>query len=374
MKNLATFDLGTGMGTGDDAQYAWDGTVLTVKNGAAITITGTVSGGRRIEVAQDAAAAITLDHVSITGLGENQSPLRLHVGAALALHLQGSNKLKAGANCAGIQAPGGTMLRIGGPGMLAATGGCGGAGIGGSECGGENAGAITIDGGTIVAKGHYQSGAGIGGGTGGATITIHGGVITAKGGNGCAGIGGGFGRTGGVIAIHGGVVTAKGGLDAAGIGGGSGGCDEGSKGGIITITGGTVAAQGGIRSAGIGGGFNREGGIITIEGSACVNATGGSEIFFDVGGGAGIGSGGSENDVPIAAGHIKIDTRHGATVAAQGGKGKGFWGDGAAIGQGGFFGHNGGDAGVVYVGTRPDVSQAMNCLANYPSDSLPLGH
>ena len=42
----ATFDLAAGTGTG--AGWTWEDPVLTVNNGANITITGQVSNGRRI--------------------------------------------------------------------------------------------------------------------------------------------------------------------------------------------------------------------------------------------------------------------------------------------------------------------------------------
>ena len=81
----------------------------------------------------------------------------------------------------------------GGTGALEATGGNGGAGIGGGYV-------------TKIAGG---------------TITINGGVVTATGGNGGAGIGGSSGKDGGTVTINGGTVTATGGNGGAGIGGGN---------------------------------------------------------------------------------------------------------------------------------------------------------
>jgi len=127
----ATFNLETGTGTGTG--YTWSNPILTINNGATITITGTVSDGRRIEVAANASVNITLDNVSITGLADNQSPLLLNDGATVALTIEGVNTLTAGNNCAGIQAPDGTTLTIGGTGFLTATGGNFGAGIGGGK-------------------------------------------------------------------------------------------------------------------------------------------------------------------------------------------------------------------------------------------------
>jgi uncharacterized lipoprotein YbaY len=74
----STFNLATCTGTGAD--YTWADPVLTVNNGANIEITGSVSNGRRIEIPAGAIAGITLNGVSITNPGPNQSPLRLHTG------------------------------------------------------------------------------------------------------------------------------------------------------------------------------------------------------------------------------------------------------------------------------------------------------
>jgi len=88
------------------------------------------------------------------------------------------------------------------------------AGIGGNNAA---AGVITINGGTVTATGG-PGGAGIGGTTGG-TITINGGTVTATGNTTGMGIGG----TNSNIAINGGTVTAIGGTSSgAGIGGVSG--------------------------------------------------------------------------------------------------------------------------------------------------------
>ena len=63
----------------------WDGTVLTVNNGANIEITGTVTSGRRIVIASGATANVTLNDVSITGFTygsdpyEDVCPLWLHL-------------------------------------------------------------------------------------------------------------------------------------------------------------------------------------------------------------------------------------------------------------------------------------------------------
>ena len=193
-------------------------------------------------------------------------------------------------------------------GTVTATGGEGGAGIGGGDGGAaEN---ITITGGTVTAAGGYY-GAGIGGGSGGSgkNITITGGTVTAAGGWGGAGIGGGNGGYGGygngkTITIKGGTVTAKGGDCGAGIGGGDSGIGEN-----ITITDGTVTATGGIYGAGIGGGVNASSSNVTVSGAAQVTATAGKSDGY-YGAGATIGSGGNETGgQPVDGEEIQADIR-----------------------------------------------------------------
>lgn len=114
--------------------------------------------------------------------------------------------------CAGICVPAGNMLEIygqsEGTGVLNATGGTGGAGIGGSnETGKKSCGTVTINGGVVTATGN-GSGAGIGGtedGAGG-IVTINGGMVTATGGEYSApGIGKGHYSSG----SHGSLVVPK---------------------------------------------------------------------------------------------------------------------------------------------------------------------
>ena len=162
---------------------------------------------------------------------------------------------------AAINVPQGTALTIygqtEGTGSLHVDGHMSGAGIGGNKSCGN--GSITINGGTVWAKGGGTA-AGIGTGKDVAydssnfcdPIVINGGTVSAYGnGNNTAGIGTGYAYncTGGVIRITGGNVTAAGGSNAAGIGG-SWYC----TGGDIQISGGTVVATGGV---GIGGGKAR---------------------------------------------------------------------------------------------------------------------
>ena len=167
-------------------------------------------------------------------------------------------------------------------GTLTATGENG-AGIGGGSW--ENAGTITINGGSVTATGGYNQ-AGIGGGDqgSGGTVTISGGNVTATGGQEAAGIGSGFEGSGGNITIHGGSITATGGGPAAGIGSGSSGSYDN-----ITINGGTVTATGGQEAAGIGSVANGSYGNITINGGT-VKATGG-EYAAGIGGADGVSYG-----------------------------------------------------------------------------------
>ena len=184
---------------------------------------------------------------------------------------------------------------------VTATGGDGGAGIGGGNGGAaEN---ITITGSTVTATGGGSvlgfGGAGIGGGgdgrnsdSNGKNITITGSTVTAKGGNGSAGIGGGVAGIGEAITITGSTVTAiSNGCGQRGNGGGAGiggGCNR--NGSHITINGGTVTAEGGDHGAGIGGGAKGSGSNVTVSGAAQVTAIAGKGDRWD-GAGATIGSG-----------------------------------------------------------------------------------
>ncbi|QNK40453.1 cadherin-like beta sandwich domain-containing protein [Caproicibacter fermentans] len=202
---------------------------------------------------------------------------------AVNLTLKDSNYLKSGSCFAGLQVDGKQTLKIDGSGSLTATGGLGGAGIGGGahvdtvfQDYGFGCGTIGIRGGTVTAVGGdtgtvnqvtVYGGAGIGGGgihvgnggdgESGGNLTVSGGAVTANGNGGSAGIGGGAGFQGGsngTVSITGGTVTANGStalvnydglytlLRSAGIGG-AGGKDTGGSGGTITISGGTVTAK-----------------------------------------------------------------------------------------------------------------------------------
>lgn len=285
---------------------------------------------------EDATANVTLDGVNIdtskTGIiGRDQAALRTEGDGDVNIELDGDNYLKSSfaSHAAGLNKGNSGTLTINDEdnnGKLEATGGHGGAGIGGGQH--SSASDITITGGTITARGS-NSGAGIGGGASdingpycngsnitisggdvtaigsvyasgigggsigsGSDITISGGKVTAKGGDqGGAGIGGGFWASGSDITISGGEVEATGGGLAAGIGGGNGG-----NGTDIEISGGKVTAKGGMSGAGIGGGCRGTGSSITISGDAQVKAQGGTEYNEnEEGAGAGIGNGGAGN-------------------------------------------------------------------------------
>ena len=301
---------------------------------------------------EDATANVTLDGVNINTDANRRNETAFHTEGKgdVNIELDGSNTLRSGyfSNAAGLNKGNSGTLTINDEdnnGKLEATGGYGGAGIGGGRH--SSASDITITGGTITARGSY-SGAGIGGGASdingpycngsnitisggdvtaigsvyasgigggsigsGSNITISDGKVTAKGGDqGGAGIGGGFWASGSDITISGGEVEATGGGLAAGIGGGNGG-----NGTDIEISGGKVTAKGGMSGAGIGGGCRGTGSDITISGDAQVKAQGGTEHNeYNEGAGAGIGNGGTRGKneagkkVPVDGAEVEPDT------------------------------------------------------------------
>ena len=232
---------------------------------------------------------------------DTASPITVMPNGNLQLTLLGENKLICTASKAGVWIPELASIEINGTGKITVTGGKNSAGIGGNYK--ENAGNITINNGTIIAKtiDDEYCGAGIGGGTSGhgGTIIINGGDVYAES-RGGAGIGGGRGcynmATGGSsgdITINGGKVEAKSIYGGAGIGGGSGG--SGGNVDEIIITGGIIIASSGSAGAGIGGGRGMHnegykggnGGTITITGGE-ITATSNENWF---GSGCGIGCG-----------------------------------------------------------------------------------
>ena len=247
--------------TAETVEY-WDpvGKVTNTVEATVVTAdTTTLAGGWYVVVGSVSCASITVkgeNHLILadgcelmaTG-GEYQAGIAVEKGDALAIYGQTA-----------------------GTGKLTATGGTGGAGIGG---GGEYAEGdlVTVSGGTV---------------------TVNGGIVTATGGVLGAGIGGGAYIDGGTVTINGGVVTATGGTYGAGIGAGAG---PGVGGGTVTINGGTVTARSDLWSAGIGGGLGGDGGTVTI--------TGGRLDVTDDEGKSRIGKGflgGSEGSVAISGG------------------------------------------------------------------------
>lgn len=298
---------------------------------------------------EDATANVTLDGVNIdtskttSVIGRGQAALRTEGDGDVNIELDGDNYLKSSfaSHAAGLNKGNSGTLTINDEdnnGKLEATGGYGGAGIGGGYD--SSTSDITITGGTITARGS-NSGAGIGGGNhgNGSNITISGGDVTAIGSVYASGIGGGLYGSGSDITISGGKVKATGGEAASGIGGGnqghgrnieiSGGEVEASGGDLgagigggnrghdsnIEISGGEVTAKGGMSGAGIGGGCRGTGSSITISGDAQVKAQGGTEHNeYNEGAGAGIGNGGTRGKneagkkVPVDGAEVEPDT------------------------------------------------------------------
>ena len=222
-----------------------------------------------IDAEEKTTANVTLDGVNIDASSreEKTAGIRTTGDGNVTIELDGNNSVKSAADAAGLQKnnSGNLTIKDGNTtaGKLEATGGRGGAGIGGGA--NESASNITITGGEIIATGG-NGGAGIGGGR-------------DSGPNSASG-----------ILISGGKVTATGGdFGGAGIGGGNW-----SSASDITITGGEVTAKGGTNGAGIGGGWNGRGGnlSVSITGDAQVKVQGGDSDYW-AGAGAGIGNGGS---------------------------------------------------------------------------------
>ena len=241
---------------------------VTLQNGDVLN----GKGGENTKVKIADGATVTLSGVDITIPDDwsHQWPgISCEGNATINLASGTTNNVKGGYNNPSIFFPKDKTLTINGEGLLNATGGRNGAGIGSGR--NSSCGDITISGGIITAKGGY-SGAGIGSGSYQSScgdITISGGIITAKGGDSGAGIGTGNNSCScGDITINGGTVTATGGEDAAGIG-----SNFNCFCGDITISGGTVTATGGEDATGIGSGHHGSCGDITISGGT-VTATG----------------------------------------------------------------------------------------------------
>lgn len=293
-------------------------------------------------------ANVTLRDVSIDASKEGKAALTLSKegGGSVVLELDGNNTLVSGEGHAGIEKGNvGTKLIIqdeknddgsektdekNDTGHLTATGGAGGAGIGGASKGATpHTRNINITGGDITANGGAGA-AGIGGGQGGSMINtaagtgvISGGKINATGGEGAAGIGGGKDSYLNTLVITGGAdVTATGGQGGAGIGGG-----EGRWSIDVTIKDGSkVNATGNGGGAGIGGG-NKNGafGFVIQGDDTVVNATGnggGAGIGGGNGGASGSGNSANKGKITDIQGGTVNAVSHGGGAGIGGGKGK----------------------------------------------------
>lgn len=334
-------------------QKAADGSFCTNESGKTLDnyedktpVTLTTSGEEpthntaSIYTEKGVSTTVTLDNVNINASGTDKAAI--YTEGKVTLELDGNNTLTGGTGHAALEKYSTASNNVadqnytltlqdetGKTGSLTATGGAGGAGIGGGSAqNGGYANNITITGGTVTAIGG-AGGAGIGSGKGSnknggnaSDITISGEntTVTATGNAGGAGIGGGKGdgsyRSGQGFDItirDGAHVEATGGEGGAGIGGG-----DGSKGGKasglgrdITITGEgtTVNATG----SGIGGGQDGQGYLININGGAHVEATGGA-------GGAGIGggSGGQGDTITVSGGTVNANGSGGGAGIGSG--------------------------------------------------------
>ncbi len=293
---------GAGPATADGPPVTtWSQLSSAVAAGGTVTLGADLSNpaGANLTVGT---TAVTLDlnghSLSITGLPANKAGIEVGTGRSLTLE----NPTVAG-------------------GTLVATGGSGGAGIGGSGAlsGGapQGAGSITVRSGVMLTATGGNSAAGIGGGSAGdgsctgggsslSSLQVTGGNVTANGGNFAAGIGSSdcSAAPPGQVTVSGGVVDATGGVNGAGIGGGFDGA-----GGPVSISGGTVTATGGGFGAGVGGGSGRPGGQVDVSAGE-LRAIGGDR-------GAGIGGGNLGGGGSVTVGGV-VRAANGTNASAVG--------------------------------------------------------
>ena len=271
---------------------------------------------------EDDKVEVKLDNVNIDTSSTGSAAVSVTGKGDTNIELDGDNELKSGRSHAGLEhnktdtSGKLTIQDKDKNGSLDATGGRGGAGIGGGM---SKDGQATITGGTITANGGRLA-SGIGGGAGSridkiigsGDVEITGGTITATGNSGGAGIGGGLSGDGNVRISGGTIISAvSDGSDygGAGIGGGhGGGCH-------VTITGDATVkeAQGFGGGAGIGSGVYGPIGDVEISGNANVERAIGSDL------GAGIGAGYGESGFPNVG---KVTIKDNAKIGlAQGGAG-----------------------------------------------------
>lgn len=279
---------------GEYAVSAYDGAnTLTVKANATITLADV-----NITAAADT-SAISIESGSVTLIVDKDSTLiggdngaGIYVAEDASVTIQSKNNAK--------------LTAIGNAGEDDNSGA---AGIGGTKDNG-NSGAITIDGATVLAKGHGRHGAGIGSGNNGEVKgeikIINSADVTAYGGY-CNFEGEGPQKEGASTDDMWAKKDYEGG---AAIGGGSG---TGSTIANITITGSAVVAFGGPKSAGIGAGYWSNCANITITNSE-IEAYGGSSS-------AGIGTSrvNKASDKVYGSGNEGTIVISGSTVEAVGG-------------------------------------------------------
>lgn len=282
-----------------------DDDIMTFENNTAGTVTRAVSEAAKhiitiINNYTKKDTTVTLEDVNIDVSKDNKAALSVKGEGDTTLKLEGDNTLKSGNGYAGVEKNDNTssgkltITADSNQNTLMAVGGSGGAGIGSDN--NNSTSKLGITGGTITATGGNYS-AGIGGGIrGNADVTITGNAVIKK---------------------------AQGNYNGAGIGGGGGGN------GTVTISGNAVVeeAVGGTSErggAGIGGGGWKDGDV-TISGNAKVDARGGTSA-------AGIGGGGSGSGTVKIYGNIQVSAKGGKA----GNRYKGYLGDGASIGSGGY--------------------------------------
>ena len=279
--------------------------IMTFEDNTAGTVTKAVSEAAKhiitiINNYTKKDTTVTIENVNIDVSKDNKAALSVKGEGDTTLTLEGDNTLKSGNGHAGVEKNDNTssgeltITADNNQNTLMAVGGSGGAGIGSANY--NNTSKLGITGGTITATGGKYS-AGIGGGIGGnADVTITGNAVIKK---------------------------AQGNYNGAGIGGG------GVGNGTVTISGNAVVeeAVGGTSErggAGIGGGGWKDGDV-TISGTAKVDAQGGTSA-------AGIGGGGSGSGTVKISGNVQVSAKGGKA----GNRYKGYLGDGASIGSGGY--------------------------------------
>ena len=294
----AEWDIGNGditVNAESGGQTVTQGSQVDIPDSAPVITGSSTENTVTINAEKDQTANVTLSGVNIDVSSAVKAAVSTNGEGNVSIELDGENNLKSDWEHAGLEKNNDGKLTIADEdkdGKLTAEGGRYGAGIGGGNKGnGDN---IAISGGDVKATGGTW-GAGIGGGKNGAGsgITISGGEVEATGGSAGAGIGGGYEGDGSNITITDSKVTATGGYGGAGVGGGFKG-----NGNNIAITGGEVKATGGLNGAGIGGGLRGKGKDITVSGDAKLKVQGGGEDDYD-GAGAGIGDGGSRDELAI---------------------------------------------------------------------------